>query len=54
MPTQEADERKTHPVGEFGDKRLAAVGAALLRALQEKRSVVVRRLAATRAEEIRL
>ena len=53
MTTQEADERKTHPVGEFGDKRLAAVGAALLRALEEKRTVVVRRLAATRAEEIR-
>jgi len=42
-----------HYVGDFGDKRLAAVGADLLRALEEKRTVVVKRLGGTRADEIR-
>ena len=53
MPAKAADERDTHHVGEFGDKRLADVGADLLRALEEKRTVVVRRLSESRAEEIR-
>ncbi len=53
MPTKKADEREPHQLGEFGDKRLADVGADLLRALEEKRTVVVRRLSTTRAEEIR-
>ena len=53
MPMKAADKRKTHPMGGFGDTRLADVGEALLRALEEKRTVVVRRLGGTRAEEIR-
>jgi len=53
MPTKAADESETHSLGEFGDKRLADVGADFLRALEEKRTVVVRRLGKTRAEEIR-
>ena len=39
--------------GDFGDDRLSAVGADLLRALAEKRTVVVKRLGNTRAGEIR-
>jgi hypothetical protein len=42
-----------HYVGDFGDERLAAVGADLLRALEERRTVVVKRLGGTRADEIR-
>lgn len=47
------DKNNPHYVGEFGDERLAAVGADLLRALEEKRTVVVKRLGGTRAKEIR-
>ncbi|MGC8534535.1 MAG: hypothetical protein ACP5QR_03275, partial [Rhizomicrobium sp.] len=53
MPTKAAGERNPHHVGEFGDKRLSDVGADLLRALEERRTVVVRRLGKTRAEEMR-
>ncbi len=53
MPTKAAGERNPHHVGEFGNKRLADVGADLLRALEERRTVVVRRLGKSRAEEIR-
>ncbi len=53
MLTQATDEHATHHLGEFGDKRLANVGKDLLRAREEKRTVVVRRLGDTRAEEIR-
>ena len=48
-----AAERKARQIGEFGDKRLAGVGEDLLQAMEEKRTVVVRRLSKTRAEEIR-
>jgi len=48
-----ADASDPQYVGNFGDERLAAVGADLLRALEEKRTVVVKRLGGTRAEEIR-
>jgi len=53
MATTAADEIGAHGVGEFGDNRLANVGADLLRALEEKRTVVIRRLSETRAEEIK-
>jgi hypothetical protein len=42
-----------HYVGDFGAERLAAVGADLLRALEERRTVVVKRLGGTCADEIR-
>lgn len=48
-----APESNSHYVGDFGDERLAAVGADLLRALEERRTVVVKRLGGTRAEEVR-
>jgi len=48
-----SDASNPHYVGDFGDERLAEVGADLLRALEEKRTVVVKRLGGTRAEEIR-
>lgn len=48
-----AADGKTRRIGEFGDKRLASVGEDLLQAMEEKRTVVVRRLSKTRAEEIR-
>jgi len=51
MTTGEASDPQY--VGDFGDERLAAVGADLLRALEERRTVVVKRLGGTRAEEIR-
>ena len=51
MTTSDASD--PHYVGDFGDERLAEVGADLLRALEEKRTVVVKRLGGTRAEEIR-
>ena len=40
-------------VGEVGDERLAAVGAEFLQAMNEKRTVVVKRLGGTRAGEMR-
>ena len=45
--------REPHYVGDFGDERLAAAGADLLRALEERRTVVVKRLGGNRADEVR-
>ena len=51
MPTKAAGESETHSLGELGDKRLADVGADLLRALEEKRTMIVWRLGKTHAED---
>ena len=45
--------RKARVAGRFGDQRRDNASAALLQALEEKRTVVIKRLGNTRAEEIR-
>jgi Transposase DDE domain len=45
--------RPDDAIGYFGDARLATLGADLLRALTDKRTVVLKRLGGTRAQEVR-